>query len=464
MPETFYNQLLMEFMVETGSAQPAKLRSSTHRANLQVVRALDRLLPVVSSAELAAAVNFKHSSADAVHRWFRYREGFSPAILSTVSGAERLYDPFCGCGTVLLEAKRQSLEAVGTDVNPLAVFVARVKTADYALRDREALRSWLKPRLASRPVWQPPVTHLIQKLFQPAALHRLAQIRSVIETKAEGKLQDLLRLAWLSVLERCSNVFKEGNGIKYRKKRRHPGTYETVPDSIWIPRYFGSSIEAFVDSAWQRRIEMMIEDLEYGQVRRSRVTVIETSCLGEDAPRKVGLADAAIFSPPYANRFDYFEAFKMELWMGGFVSEPGDLSKLRQQAMRSNLTVADGSYSVTPELEELLNQMDETSSSVRMGIRNTLRGYFDDVRSLAANLRSVIRTGGRIVCVVGNSAYAGVLIPTDSLCAMLFAEAGFRIEKLAVARHLTVSPQQRSLLSLEIQPYMRESVLICRCP
>ena len=106
--------------------------------------------------------------------------------------------------------------------------------------------------------------------------------------------------------------------------------------------------------------------------------------------------------------------------------------------------------------------MDDNASSVQMGIRETLRGYFDDVSLLAKNLRAVLAPGGKVLCVVGNSAYAGVLVPTDLLCGVIFREAGFTVESIEVARHLHVSSQQRGKMVPGLQPYMRESVITCR--
>ncbi|NVL83943.1 hypothetical protein HWN75_27625, partial [Escherichia coli] len=37
-------------------------------------------------------------------------------------------DPFCGSGTVLIEAMLAGRNALGTDLNPLAVMLARAKT------------------------------------------------------------------------------------------------------------------------------------------------------------------------------------------------------------------------------------------------------------------------------------------------------------------------------------------------
>jgi site-specific DNA-methyltransferase (adenine-specific) len=202
-----------------------------------------------------------------------------------------------------------------------------------------------------------------------------------------------------------------------------------------------------------------LTDAASGAVHPS--TVIEKSCLDADLVETVDTCDAAVFSPPYANRFDYFEAFKIELWLGGFVRNAGELRLLRQRSVRNNLTVSDGEFANLPELENMLRLMDETSSSVRMGIRNTLRGYFDDIRRLAENLYHLISKGGTLACVIGNSAYAGVLIPTDLLSAVIFRQAGFRVREIRVARNLHVSSQQRRRMDVSLQRYMRESVIVC---
>ncbi|RLG15985.1 hypothetical protein DRN63_04745 [Nanoarchaeota archaeon] len=39
-----------------------------------------------------------------------------------------ILDPFCGSGTVLVEAKLLGVNAVGSDINPLAILLAKVKS------------------------------------------------------------------------------------------------------------------------------------------------------------------------------------------------------------------------------------------------------------------------------------------------------------------------------------------------
>ena len=434
----------------------------TSNSNEMLAKAIQSKMTVLMSPGLKDAVNFDESGTMPVHRWFRYREGFSPTILEKFDGHRRIFDPFCGCGTTLIEARKIGVNAIGTDVNPLAVFVAKVKTRQYIARDAGDFASWATRAAKCQQSWSAPAMPLLPKLFQEGALKELLRLRMGLERCDDERIRDLLFLCWLNILESCSNVFKEGNGLKYRNKKRQRGKYETVSDDVWIPKRFGRSISSFVHERWHSQCLLVREDLfRLCLDNASEVEILERSCLDSDLPDEVQTCDASVFSPPYANRFDYFEAFKVELWMGNFVRSIEEMGDLRNRSMRNNLTVQTGEVSKREYVEDFLGLMDNNASSVRMGIRQTLRGYFDDVALLARNLRHILVPGGRVVCVVGNSAYAGVLIPTDLLCGVIFEEAGFNVESIEVARPLHVSSQQRGKMSTGLEQYMRESVISC---
>jgi site-specific DNA-methyltransferase (adenine-specific) len=102
--------------------------------------------------------------------------------------------------------------------------------------------------------------------------------------------------------------------------------------------------------------------------------------------------------------------------------------------------------------------MDQDASSWRMGVPDLLRGYFDDMRVTLKHCKKML-SGGKCFVVVGNSAFAGVIIPTDVMLANLGRECGFKKAEVLVTRHLTVAPQQRNQL-LSLENNMRESVVV----
>lgn len=433
---------------------------------MSLARALESTqagLPVTNRPELAPSVHWMPAQRLPVHRWFRYREGFSPYLLDHFADSRFRFDPFCGCGTTLLESARRGVWSAGVDINPLATFLARTKTRRYTTGEARLVQSLAEEALRSYRVLRPeacPPYPLLRKVFLPESLSALLRLKRFVSQVDNPRVRSLLKLAWLSILEDASNVFKEGNGLKYRNKVRHPERYVTLPDRVWIPRYFGPSVRAFVEGLWLSKCREIAEDLTSGAVRvTARPQVRTGSCLKRSLMPDEPI-DLAVFSPPYANRFDYFEAFKMELWMGDFVKTAEDVSRLRAGSVRSNLAAKkfDGDES-WDRLAPFLNAMDERASSVRMGIKRALQGYFHDMRILLRNLRESLARRGRVVIVVGNSAYARVIVPTDVLMARLAQEEGFRVRQVSVARHLHVSSQQRSALS-RFTKYMRESVLV----
>jgi len=75
-----------------------------------------------------------------IHSMSSYLGGFPPRtprgiIEQLVPPRVTVLDPFCGSGTTLVEAKLSGRKAIGVDLNPLAVALARAKLATVSLSD-----------------------------------------------------------------------------------------------------------------------------------------------------------------------------------------------------------------------------------------------------------------------------------------------------------------------------------------
>src|SRR5689334_10703432 len=100
-----------------------------------VLERIDGDLVTDARPDLAALVHWAGAGGRPIHRWFRYREGFSPALIDAFDLGRRILDPFCGSGSILVGAAEKGRAALGIDVNPLATFVARVKLSPLSERD-----------------------------------------------------------------------------------------------------------------------------------------------------------------------------------------------------------------------------------------------------------------------------------------------------------------------------------------
>jgi site-specific DNA-methyltransferase (adenine-specific) len=430
----------------------------------ELLASADRGLRFIDRPELARLVNWSSTRDAPIHRWLRYREAYSAELIEALDLGRSILDPFCGCGSILVGAASGGGSSTGIDINPLATFSARVKTSPLTARQRRQVSQFCDTLVARLPrqaePWLPPLS-IAKKVFEPQILEALLQIREVIwGAQLEDGTRDFLWLAWVAILEKVGSYFKEGNGIKYRNVQRRPGKYVPRVDGEWQRKRFGADQHAFTVNTFLSHVALMLQDVEVWTKGWGETRVIEGNAL-DLCSLTLDDFDSIIFSPPYANRFDYFESMKVELWFGGFASSSEHMRSLRKGSLRSHLA-ADMRRPLVhfPILEQIIGCMNREASSWRMGVPQLLRGYFSDIVTVLEQCRRRLR-GESCYVVVGNSAFGGAIIPSDSLTAMAGRLAGFSSSEILVTRHLTVAPQQRAQLA-GLEGYMRESIVALR--
>jgi len=454
-------------------------RMNTELANrqLRIIRNLEKDTSTETAHHYSRICSYSSSAERPIHRWFKFREGYSLDliidILSDGFSDGRILDPFCGCGTTLLAAKMLGHESIGIDINPLAVFVAKVKTDKYTNKEMSKLEEMigvLSRHEFSNKDHDIPNPRLMGKAFHPDILSALVELKGVID-KSFGdnrKTHNLLFLCWLSTIEPVSYTFKEGNGIKYRYTKRTKNGYISVFSEEWIKHNYGKNEperQNLVLHTFIKKLREIIYDL-----RSSKKSSIVSQVREDDSRLLSDLVDektisTALFSPPYVNCFDYTEIYKIELWLGSFVKSRDELKILRQKAVRSNLNAdlnAEYQGELRKDIRRILELMDiDTLWSKK--IPGVVMGYFEDMRQTLSEIKKVLAPGGRCGIVIGNSAYSGVLVPTDILIAKIASELGYNKINTIKVRKLTTSSQQRKALE-PLKEYLRESIVFFNRP
>ncbi|MDG6929773.1 MAG: hypothetical protein JRN10_00790 [Nitrososphaerota archaeon] len=393
-------------------------------------------------------VNFSNVADKPIHRWFNYQEGYSPELVIKVldrlkvsDTAKFVFDPFAGSGTTLLVAKQFGMKSLGFEINPFSAFIANVKTRNYTKSEINDIRAFKVP------TEQQPHDHknyelkIVENLFDKDKLDKIELLKKEIQNIADEKVKNALSFCLFSILEDISNYRKGGNGLK--KKR------------------IKTDIDPFI--AFQNKKAAICNDLEKIS-DGPEPTIINNSCLEIERYEPIPEIDISIFSPPYANCFDPFEVYKMELWIGEFVKSYKELREKRKRALRSNLN-ADLRKPLNKEhrtelLNEILNYLSECKLWDKR-LPQMLDGYFYDMYALLNKIYQKTKKGGYCVIVVGNSAYGNLAIPTDVLLAQLGEKAGFRVKEIIVARKNETSSQQHKNLGVLLE-YLRESIVVMK--
>src|SRR5580658_102145 len=129
-------------------ARPARQRRSLSHVGGEVDLGGSQMeaLALAGALNVAPAIPTGPEGEDRahVHGFHTYPARMHPATAARLIEAfspmgSRVHDPFCGSGTVLVEAMLLGRAALGTDLNPVAVRLATTKTKPHSPDDLRAL-------------------------------------------------------------------------------------------------------------------------------------------------------------------------------------------------------------------------------------------------------------------------------------------------------------------------------------
>ena len=237
------------------------------------------------------------------------------AIDAITKPGDLVYDPFCGSGTVLLEAWLKGREVVGTDLNPYACLVSKAKLNPYTPNKIDDVLNLLDVYSASAEVLKSSikleeVPDWVRDFYNPETLVEL--------------------LAWVKVLQSSNDDFGLACLLSIAHHQR-PG-FLSFPSSHTVPYLRTKKFprEEFPELYEFRPVRPRIEK-KILRIFKSLPQLnfsLERSIYQKDASklnitRKV---DAIITSPPYMGQLDYARDNRLRLYLMG-VKEWGDLNK-----------------------------------------------------------------------------------------------------------------------------------------
>jgi hypothetical protein len=213
-------------------------------------------------------------------------------------------DPFCGSGTVLVEARLAHRRAVGVDANPLAVRLATRKTREASEQDRTALVEAARAAAAHADERRRAKAGPTQRygnedleLFDRHVLLELDGIRAGIDRTTDPRLRADLELVLSSMLTKLS--------------RRTSDTSNRE-----LPRRIAAG---FPSRLFVRKTEELAKQL--GEVASVMTNAPAPRVLEGDARVLASIEDRSVHlivtSPPYPGVYDYLAHHEVRLrWLG----------------------------------------------------------------------------------------------------------------------------------------------------
>lgn len=405
------------------------------------------------------------SALDAIalprHRWYFFKEAFSPAIVTLAMAdtgcapSDTVFDPFSGSGTVPLQATIDGSRVAALEVNPFLAFVSKAKLMQCRIttleaRAADAIKSMRRGRKSPLEGFSTFSERkgLDKWLFNIEVLRGFeGGWHEAVDEAGYGSAQALVRLCLLGAAMDVCNATKDGKCLRYR--------------SDWKDREFGRNdlIKAFED-----RIKIVSEDLKTQPLPKSLRVVARGDARRRAAPKPFRLC---VTSPPYLNSFDYTDVYRPELFLGKWTRDMADLRRLRLRTMRSHVQV----HWSKPKTDAFGSHYAESMKALRpheadlwdSRLPLMIQAYFEDIKSVLDQLRTKAAQDASLWIVVSTSAYAGVEIPVDLIIADIATSCRWYLREVSVLRHLDrLAGQQWSDLARKKGqgPYLRESLII----
>jgi hypothetical protein len=173
-------------------------------------------------AEPPAGKNAPELRLNAVCPYYTmYPLSFPLDELKSAQPGEAVLDPFCGRGTTLFAARLRGLEAVGIDLNPVAVAIARAKLASTTVGRVKNLADEL---ISSHQDAETPTGQFWTLAFDSKTLQDICALRTGLMTAGEGHTAALLRAVFLGALHGPRN-----KGEPSYLSNQMPRSYATKP-------------------------------------------------------------------------------------------------------------------------------------------------------------------------------------------------------------------------------------------
>lgn len=424
-----------------------------------------------------ADINKLYPEDRAVHEWYRFVLSFPPHLVREyldrfgISEKERVLDPFCGTGTVIVEAKKLGIPSIGTERNPMAHFAGRVKvdwTPDpdgllaHATHVAEAATAVLKREgLEDGPQFRVPAE-------ADTSLRGLApEAESLILTNSISPLP----LHKALVLLQCLDEHRDERYWAHERLALAKGVVTSIGNL-----HFGPEVgvgpakpDAPVIATWLQNVRSMAADLQQVGDRRdvpARTHLADARSLG--GVLEPASIHAVITSPPYPNEKDYTRTTRLESVLLGFIRSKADLQALKRGLVRSNTRSVykedddDRWIAAHPEIHRIAEaiearrvELGKTSGFERMYARVT-RLYFGGMARHLAELRPFLAPGAQLAYVVGDQAsYLRVMIRTGRLLAEIAESFGYEVMNIDLFR---------TRLATATKEQLREEVVVLRWP
>lgn len=288
---------------------------------------------------------------------------------------DTVLDPFCGCGTTLLEGLKLKRNVIGIDLSPIGILCSKVKTYKYDKKEIEAYAKLildvnenqkLIPKFPNREEW-----------FNKEVLDKLGMLNYNINKIDDVKYRELFLLILLSILNNCSRKRKTWN-LGYLADNVLPDQDRRVD----VIKLYITKINQLYDR------KDFVKNTDY------KARCIESDILDVNDIYNV---DLVVTSPPYPFAVDFIRYHRLAL------------------------------YWLEKPVEELSSK--EVGARNKRSRKNALNDFFNEMEKVYKHIMSMVKKDGYWCMTIGDTTRNQEKINFVDWTINLFVQNGWTLEK-----------------------------------
>ncbi|MDY6969229.1 MAG: DNA methyltransferase [Spirochaetota bacterium] len=306
------------------------------------------------------------------------------------STSKTLFDPYCGSGTSLVEANVRDINAIGTDLNPLARLIAKTKTTpidiqtlDLYLKDFNDYSFNFQFNIHNSVSIVIPQFNNIDFWFNKSTQKKLSLIKKYIDNIKQPEVRNFFLTAFSETVRESSLTKKsEFKLVRIPEEKRE----EFNPDSFGIMLLKLSRNKLGLLEFIKHK-----QNGSYANIYSfNTVNSVPKNIIPDDS------IDIIITSPPYGDSrttVAYGQYSRLaNQWMG--IKDASDVDKSLMGGVRYSYN----SNFNSEHLQETLEKIDRKDSKRRAEVES----FFIDYKNSINNVSKTLKKKGIVCYVVGN--------------------------------------------------------------
>lgn len=344
----------------------------------------------------------------------------------------RIIDPFCGSGTVLLEATLCGRIPIGADSNPLARLISRTKISKYDIKQLNEYSKKIYSNKNKARIKSIPNVVNLDYWFLPNVKVQLNNLLELINNIHDESYRDFFLVCF-------SNLVKKVSLADPRVSvpvKLNPNRYNSKHDMrIAVQRHLKSLENINVKEKFKELVNINIKRFE--RLNESMTASHIVNVHSEDARAlkqtngtrlRDNSVDLAITSPPYSGAQKYIRSSSLCLGWLGFTEGNNELRNLEKLSIgRENYSVNEYKNFNETGIREADNFLYKVHKIYPQ--RAHIAGnYLKEMSQSFAETYRVLKKSGYLVLVIGNNQICGREFETQKYLTTILTDLGMKVK------------------------------------